>query len=46
MKKAYDQDSTRPPSAKQAIPRSFKDLTPSRAFNPRTFFHEMVWKAF
>ncbi len=26
------------------IPRSFKDLTPTRAFNPRTFFREMVWK--
>lgn len=26
------------------IPRSFKDLTPSRAFNPRTFFREMVLK--
>jgi hypothetical protein len=28
------------------IPRSFKDLTPTKAFNPRTFFYEMVWKAF
>lgn len=28
------------------IPRSFKELTPTRAFNPRTFFYEMVWKAF
>ena len=28
------------------MPKSFKDLTPSKAFNPRTFFHEMVWKAF
>ncbi len=27
------------------IPRSFKELTPTRAFNPRTFFYEMVWKA-
>jgi len=34
------------PSAKtRRIPRSFKELTPTRAFNPRTFFHEMVWKA-
>ena len=27
------------------LPRSFKELTPTNAFNPRTFFHEMVWKA-
>lgn len=27
------------------IPRSFKDLTPTRAFNPRTFFRELVLKA-
>ena len=34
------------PSAKtRRLPRSFKELTPTRAFNPRTFFHEMVWKA-
>lgn len=31
---------------RRRIPRSFKDLTPTRAFNPRTFFREMVWKAF
>lgn len=31
---------------KRRIPRSFKDLTPSQHFNPRTFFYEMVWKAF
>lgn len=30
---------------KRRIPRSFKELTPSNHFNPRTFFHEMVWKA-
>ena len=36
----------RPPRTKRKIPRSFKDLTPSRAFNPSTFFREMVWKAF
>lgn len=35
----------RPPRVKRPLPRSFKDLTPSRAFNPRTFFREMVWKA-
>jgi L-ascorbate metabolism protein UlaG (beta-lactamase superfamily) len=27
------------------MPKSFKDLTPTKAFNPRLFFHEMVWKA-
>lgn len=35
----------RPPVARRRLPRSFKDLTPSRHFNPRTFFREMVWKA-
>jgi len=30
---------------RRVIPRSFKDLTPSNHFNPRTFFREMVWKA-
>ena len=37
--------SHRPPRARRGIPRSFKDLTPTKSFNPRTFFHEMVWKA-
>jgi len=27
------------------LPRSFKDLTPSKHFKPHTFFYEMVWKA-
>lgn len=35
----------RPPAVRQRLPRSFKELTPSRHFNPRTFFHEMVLKA-
>src|SRR5260221_10636953 len=35
----------RPPTARQPLPRSFKDLTPSNHFNPRTFFREMIWKA-
>jgi L-ascorbate metabolism protein UlaG (beta-lactamase superfamily) len=35
----------RPKTLKQKLPRSFKDLTPAKHFNPRTFFHEMVWKA-
>lgn len=30
---------------RRGIPRSFKELTPSNHFNPRTFFKEMVWKA-
>jgi L-ascorbate metabolism protein UlaG (beta-lactamase superfamily) len=33
------------PARRRKLPRSFKDLTPSKHFNPRTFFHEMVWKA-
>lgn len=36
---------SRPPLVRQPLPRSFKDLTPSKHFKPRTFFHEMVWKA-
>jgi len=34
----------RPNRSRQRLPRSFKELTPTRAFNPRTFFYEMVWK--
>ena len=30
---------------KRRIPRSFKELTPTQAFNPRAFFYEMVWKS-
>jgi L-ascorbate metabolism protein UlaG (beta-lactamase superfamily) len=30
---------------RRRLPRSFKELTPSNHFNPRTFFYEMVWKA-
>lgn len=33
------------PRKRRRLPRSFKELTPSNHFNPRTFFHEMVWKA-
>jgi len=35
------------PSGKvrKKLPRSFKDLTPSRHFKPSKFFYEMVWKA-
>lgn len=35
----------RPPPQKRRLPKSFKDLTPSNHFNPRTFFQELVWKA-
>jgi hypothetical protein len=38
-------DDPKPAGARKRIPRSFRDLTPSNHFNPRTFFHEMVWKA-
>jgi L-ascorbate metabolism protein UlaG (beta-lactamase superfamily) len=34
-----------PVRRRRRIPRSFKDFTPTQAFNPRTFFYEMVWKA-
>ena len=33
------------PASRRRLPRSFKELTPTNAFNPRTFFREMVWKA-
>jgi L-ascorbate metabolism protein UlaG (beta-lactamase superfamily) len=36
---------TKQSSKSKSLPRSFRDLTPSKHFNPRTFFHEMVWKA-
>ena len=35
----------RPAHPRRRLLRSFKDLTPTKAFNPRTFFREMVWKA-
>ena len=34
-----------PAPPRRRLPRSFKDLTPSKHFNPRTFFRELVWKA-
>lgn len=34
----------RPAAKRKRLPRSFKELTPAKHFNPRTFFHEMVWK--
>ena len=39
-------DNSKDPGPKRRrMPRSFKELTPSNHFNPRTFFREMVWKA-
>lgn len=35
----------RPPTQRQPLPRSFKDLTPAKHFKPRKFFREMVLKA-
>ncbi len=32
-------------SPARRLPRSFKDLTPSRTFDPRSFFREVVWKS-
>ena len=36
---------THRPRSKRRIPRSFKELTPSRHFSPGKFFREMIWKA-
>ena len=36
--------STRPAPPRRKLPRSFKDLTPAKHFNPRTFFHELILK--
>ena len=36
--------SSRPAVPRRKLPRSFKDLTPAKHFNPRTFFQELVWK--
>src|SRR5260221_14347658 len=38
-------NATEPARRRRRLPRSFKELTPSNHFNPRTFFYEMVWKA-
>jgi L-ascorbate metabolism protein UlaG (beta-lactamase superfamily) len=35
----------KPVRRRQPLPRSFKDLTPCKHFNPRTFFYELIWKA-
>ena len=36
--------SDRPEPPRKKFPRSFKDLTPAKHFNPRTFFQELIWK--
>jgi L-ascorbate metabolism protein UlaG (beta-lactamase superfamily) len=36
--------SDRPVPPRRKLPRSFKDLTPAKHFNPRTFFRELIWK--
>jgi L-ascorbate metabolism protein UlaG (beta-lactamase superfamily) len=33
-----------PAAPRRKLPRSFRDLTPAKHFNPRTFFQELVWK--
>jgi L-ascorbate metabolism protein UlaG (beta-lactamase superfamily) len=35
----------RPVPPRRRLPRSFKDLTPAQHFSPRTFFQELIWKA-
>mgnify|MGYP003331258726 CR=1 FL=1 len=45
MTKQAETSSTQAERPKRRIPRSFKDLTPSRHFKPRKFFHELVLKA-
>jgi L-ascorbate metabolism protein UlaG (beta-lactamase superfamily) len=45
MKPASNQPVHRPARTGRRLPRSFRDLTPTKSFNPRTFFYEMVWKA-
>ncbi|MGN6554131.1 MAG: MBL fold metallo-hydrolase [Verrucomicrobiota bacterium] len=37
--------SRRPEPTQKRLPRSFKELTPAKHFNPKTFFQELVWKA-
>ena len=44
--KTSDKSELESPNDKpRKLPRSFKELTPCNHFNPRKFFHEMVWKA-
>jgi hypothetical protein len=32
------------PAPRRKLPRSFKDLTPAKHFNPRTSAHRGFWK--
>jgi beta-lactamase superfamily II metal-dependent hydrolase len=44
--KTSDKSELESPNDKpRKLPRSFKELTPCNHFNPRKFFHKMVWKA-
>src|SRR6202012_466088 len=40
----YEDTMPKPRQTRKQLPKSFKDLAPAKHFNPRTFFHEMVWK--
>ena len=44
MKSETGKGATHTPPRRR-LPRSFRELTPSNHFNPRTFFYHMVWKA-
>jgi len=37
-------ENPRPKKARRRLPRSFKELTPAKHFNPRTFFQELILK--
>ena len=37
-------ENPRPKKVRRKLPRSFKELTPAKHFNPRTFFQELIWK--
>lgn len=41
MKRSPPEPAAKP---RRRLPRSLKDLTPSKHFNPRSFFREMIWK--
>ena len=45
MPKIESSRASKTPRRRKPLPRCFKDLTPSKHFNPRTFFYELVWKA-
>src|SRR5262245_19519876 len=41
---SHRSDDMGPKPFRGRIPKSLKELTPGRHFDPRSFFHEMVWK--